>query len=218
MTLIAELVTWHWLPLQMFRGYFSVKCQLFSKTENLSCSLYGFPSRPFTISMSLHWVLSKSSRSFLKCLMIRSVQCHDGERWGIYHQRTLSVRWAQGILQQDPWHCFQQKALSVLGKHRGTSPLAPPKTQQTPLLSLQNQNFSRKKGKWNCEEDVHSVYTSNWWKAFSYRKEFKSRKTLVQLHCSFLAEKGYSTVLSSGYSIVFSLCMAQIYLPCGMKK
>lgn len=60
---IAELVTRHWLPLRVFREYFSVKCQLFSKTENLSCSLYGFPSRPFLTFMSLHWVLSKSSRS-----------------------------------------------------------------------------------------------------------------------------------------------------------
>lgn len=111
--------------------------------------------------------------------MIRSVECHDGERWGIHHQRALSVRWAHWILQQDPWHCFQQKALSVLGKHRGTSPLTLPKTQWTPLLPLQKHNFLWKKEKWNSvrKTRILSILLTDE-KCFPIEKSLKAEKPL----------------------------------------
>lgn len=97
-----------------------------NKTSDLSCSSYGFPSRPFTILVALPWRFYNSFMTFLYC---GTKTCPQDFRWG-----TESSTWpllnfiglvigqglfsgplcSQGSWQLPPIQCCQQTYLVFL--------------------------------------------------------------------------------------------------------
>lgn len=89
---IAELVRWHWLPLPVFREYFSLKYQLFSRLKTSAVPCVGSPpdSSPSPCP-SMHSLTAQDLSCSVWWLQCCDGSCIQGGHWG-WGEHTESFR------------------------------------------------------------------------------------------------------------------------------